>query len=89
MGGTYFRGLSYLPRHALNYEYLNPSQKNQTHRGNVVRTMATDDSGVLWIDTEDGGLNRLDPQSRTQTLFPTSGEPCGHASTTTPSTATR
>lgn len=67
--GTYFRGLSYLPRHTLDYRYLNPSLTNQTHRGNVVRTLTADGGGILWIGTEDGGVNRYNPRNGAMTNY--------------------
>ncbi|MGL5682988.1 MAG: hybrid sensor histidine kinase/response regulator transcription factor [Marinifilaceae bacterium] len=57
--GTFFKGLSYIPKRILDYTYINPAISNNLNVGNVIRTLATDNNNNLWIATEDGGLNCL------------------------------
>lgn len=61
--GSYFKGLSYLPKRKFEYHYVNPSLSNESEHGSVVRQMMEDDRGCIWIATEDGGLHVFDPRS--------------------------
>ena len=43
-------------------------------QGKRVREFCQDNKGILWIGTEDGGLNRFDPKTKTFSFFaPSSG----------------
>ena len=42
--------------------FTNPS--SNSIKGEIVRSICADDEGIIWFCTEDGWLNRLDPQTR-------------------------
>ncbi|MGC4233306.1 MAG: two-component regulator propeller domain-containing protein [Niabella sp.] len=58
--GTYFGGISYLPKHYTPFTKYYPLQTPGSIAGNVVREITKDRLGYLWIGTEDAGLNKLD-----------------------------
>ena len=63
--GTYFGGVNYAPRQAFSFEKFIPRVDiaNSLH-GRRVRGFKEDGKGNIWIATEDGGLNRYDPQTK-------------------------
>lgn len=61
--GTYFGGLNYLNKGALNIKSYLPNNKEGSLSGKAVSQFCEDDFGNLWIATEDGGLNYYDIRS--------------------------
>ena len=63
--GSYFGGLNYLPAiHPIFERFVPQGGENGLH-GRRVREMVMDKFGKIWIGTEDGGLNCMDPDSET------------------------
>jgi len=61
--GSYFQGLSYLPKRILDYSYINPQLLNQANKGCAVRSIIKAPDKTLWVGTEDGGLNHINLQT--------------------------
>lgn len=59
-----FSGILYCPRTPSLFECYSASGAPHTLLGNVVRSVAEDVRGTLWVGTEDGGLNAFDPATR-------------------------
>ncbi|MBO9595927.1 MAG: histidine kinase [Niabella sp.] len=57
--GTYFGGINYHPAATLHFEKDFPSPGKHRIAGNVIREITEDNSGNLWIGTEDKGLIKL------------------------------
>lgn len=55
--GSYFRGLSYVPNGLCRFDSFRPCSLYPELKGTVYREFCQDQSGNLWIGTEDGGLN--------------------------------
>ena len=62
--GTYFGGVNYLPpSSSLIFDKFYPIGHSDRLSGKAVREFVRDESGIIWIGTEDQGLNRFDPVS--------------------------
>lgn len=63
--GTYYGGANVFAPHHLEKQFYTASLEHKDHLSfPFVGRMAEDDEGYLWICTEGGGLNRLDPATR-------------------------
>ena len=60
--GSYFGGLNYLPYPYTLFEKYYP-HGGMSFLGRRVREFCQDDTGTIWIGTEDKGLFRMDPES--------------------------
>jgi len=58
--GTYFGGVNLFLKDYENFTYYSAGDQQNQLKGKAVRQMVEQDGGILWIATEDGGLNRLD-----------------------------
>ena len=62
--GTYFGGVNYLPpSSSLIFDKFYPIGDSDQLSGKAVREFVQDENGIIWIGTEDQGLNRFDPVS--------------------------
>lgn len=61
--GTYYTGLNIMKnrQEEMALYFTNPS--SNSIKGEIVRSICSDDTGLIWFCTEDGWLNRMDPQS--------------------------
>lgn len=59
--GTYFGGVNLMLRSSMRFSWLPPGYNGQSLRGKVVRRMVETKPGELWMATEDGGVNILNP----------------------------
>lgn len=74
MGRFIFWGVDYYPRSYTYFEKYYPKEGDNNLQGKRVREFCQDNKGILWIGTEDGGLNRFDPKTKTFSFFaPSSG----------------
>ncbi|MDU1890123.1 MAG: two-component regulator propeller domain-containing protein [Dysgonomonas sp.] len=62
--GSYFGGINYLPYKGTTFNKYYPLNDYNTISGKVVRDILEDKNGIIWIATEDAGLNRFDPETR-------------------------
>lgn len=62
--GSYFGGVDYYPRPYTYFEKYYPKDGPNSLHGKRVREFCRDNAGMLWIGTEDGGLNRFDPRTK-------------------------
>lgn len=60
--GTYFGGVNYMPVHEDTFTYYDASACANSLSNPVVGDMTEDIHGNIWICTEGGGLNMLNPQ---------------------------
>lgn len=67
--GTYFGGINYLPKGAIQFEKYFPGNKEHSLSGSAIREIVKDDRGNLWIGSEDGGLTKFDPAKSKFTKF--------------------
>lgn len=67
--GTYFRGVSYLPKEYTPFQKILNLKQPGNIRGEVIREIKQDHFGNLWIGTEDAGLNKYDARTGTFTHF--------------------
>lgn len=79
--GSFFSGLSYLPKRDFDYRYINPSANNATKMGSVIRAIVEDEYNNVWIGTYDGGLNFYKPQTGDVNIVPEMGDVNVHALT--------
>lgn len=57
---SYFGGINYSPKSYTPFNKLFPKVSENGLSGNVVREIHQDNTGNLWIGTEDAGLNKMD-----------------------------
>ena len=62
--GTYFGGVDLLLQNNSTFQWIMPGKEPYNLRGKVARMMAEVGQSMIWIATEDGGLNILDMQKR-------------------------
>lgn len=71
--GTNYRGLNvWLNSHDA-YTFYYPDGREGSMHGHIVRAIEPDPSGAIWMGTEDGALNRFDPETKTFDYFDFSG----------------
>ncbi len=63
--GHYFKGISYVPLRLCNFEVSQSMRTDFNLQGNVFREFCSDNSGNIWIGTEDSGLNCFSPSTNT------------------------
>lgn len=66
--GSYFGGVDMMPRDNL-FTYYKPGRAAVDIKGKVARTMVEVEPGIVWIATEDGGLNIHDRNTDTFSTF--------------------
>lgn len=57
--GSYFGGINYLPNRIPMFRLFVPQEDGL--RGRRIRELVQDDNGIIWVGTEDAGLNRFNP----------------------------
>ncbi len=58
--GTYFGGVNLMLRNSMKFLRIQPGYNDRSLRGKVVRRVIEPEPEVLWMATEDGGVNILD-----------------------------
>src|SRR5690606_5500402 len=56
----YFGGINYRPREFSPFKKYFPKKGENSISGNAIREIHQDKNGILWIGTEDAGINKLD-----------------------------
>jgi len=69
--GGYFGGISYLPNRGINFEKYMPTLESGTINSKRISALKEDETGNIWVGTEDGGLNILNPLTKTFIYHPT------------------
>ena len=67
--GTFYRGLNLWYDSHGSYDLFYPYDGPGSMEGRIVRAIIPDPSGAIWMGTEDGGLNRFDPETKAFTSF--------------------
>ncbi len=67
--GTFFGGISYLPRQLYNFRHYIAGKTHPGLLGNAIREICPDDYGNLWIGTEDNGINKYELSTGTFTNY--------------------
>jgi len=67
---TYYGGINYLPHENTFFEKYVPSSMPGHIQGKVIRTICCDNSGKLWIGSEDQGLSSYNPNQDFFTNYP-------------------
>ena len=62
--GSFFGGVDYYSRQYNNFEPFYPIPTENSISGSRVREFCAADDGMMWIGTEDNGLNLFDPQTK-------------------------
>lgn len=57
----YFGGVSYLPNQGMNFERYTPTLEAGTISSKRISALKESENGNIWVGTEDGGLNILNP----------------------------
>ena len=60
--GTYYTGLNIWKDRGEEMTVYFPNPSDNSLKGKIVRSIVSDQYGIVWFCTEDGYLNRLDPQ---------------------------
>lgn len=71
--GTMFEGVNYLPNRELTFERYAPGYSPHSLSSKRVSELAETRDGTVWIGTEDGGLNKLNPVTQQITRIISSG----------------
>lgn len=61
----YFGGVSYLPNQGMNFERYTPTLEAGTISSKRISALKESENGHIWVGTEDGGLNILNPVTKT------------------------
>lgn len=61
----YFGGVSYLPNQGMNFERYTPTLETGTISSKRISALKESENGNIWVGTEDGGLNILNPVAKT------------------------
>lgn len=67
--GSFFGGISYLPKEYTPFEYFIGGKTHPGMPGNAIREICPDQYGMIWLGTEDNGINRYDPLTGAMTNF--------------------
>jgi len=67
--GSYFGGVDVLLNNNTQFQWLEPGYQSTQIHGKVPRQMVETEPGVLWIATEDGGLNIFNRSTGTVSTF--------------------
>lgn len=59
--GSFFGGVSYLPKQYTPFSYFIGGKTHTDMPGNAVREICPDKYGMIWLGTEDNGINRYNP----------------------------
>ncbi len=62
--GSYFGGINYLPKQYSYFDKFYPNQEDHSLQGRRVREICNDNTGKLWVGTEDKGLYLFDPETK-------------------------
>ncbi|HYQ57090.1 MAG TPA: two-component regulator propeller domain-containing protein, partial [Draconibacterium sp.] len=63
--GSFYGGLSYLPRESTPFTKYYSSNTPGYLNGNVVKAICKDKNGTIWVGTEDAGLNKMSVENGT------------------------
>lgn len=66
---TYFNGIEYIPPHARNLELYTDDGAPGSLKGSAVSDFCEDESGNVWISTENGGLNYFNTKTHSFTDY--------------------
>lgn len=61
--GSFFGGISYLPKQYTPFNYFIGGKTHTEMPGNAVREICPDQYGMIWLGTEDNGINKYNPQT--------------------------
>ena len=67
--GTYYTGLNIWKDRGDEMAVYFPNPSDNSLKGKIVRSIVSDQYGIVWFCTEDGYLNRLDPQIHQMRYF--------------------
>ena len=59
--GSFFGGVSYLPKQYTPFDYFIGGKTHVEMPGNAVREICPDQYGMIWLGTEDNGINKYNP----------------------------
>jgi len=62
---SYFGGVSYLPNQGMNFEKYTPNLEAGSISSKRISSLREGENGNIWVGTEDGGLNILNPTTKT------------------------
>ena len=63
-----------MPKSYTHFEKYYPVGPDAELHGKRIREFCRDDAGMIWIGTEDGGLNKFNPDTKVFSFFtPSSG----------------
>lgn len=71
--GSYFGGVDMMPRDNI-FKYYKPGRAANEIKGKIARAMIEVEPGVIWIATEDGGVNIYNRKTDTFSLFDRIGD---------------
>ncbi|WP_085536207.1 hybrid sensor histidine kinase/response regulator transcription factor [Massilibacteroides vaginae] len=67
--GSFFGGVSYLPKQYTPFSYFIGGKTHAEMPGNAVREICPDQYGMIWLGTEDNGINKYNPHTGEITNF--------------------
>lgn len=67
--GSFFGGISYLPKRYTPFEFFIGGKTHMGMPGNAVREICPDQYGMIWLGTEDNGINKYNPQTGEMTNY--------------------
>ncbi|MDD2437747.1 MAG: two-component regulator propeller domain-containing protein [Massilibacteroides sp.] len=67
--GSFFGGINYLPKQYTPFYYFIGGKTHPDMLGNAIREICPDQYGMIWLGTEDNGINRYNPKTGTITNF--------------------
>lgn len=67
--GTYFGGINILLRKNEQFDWIEPGYNSTNLKGKAVRKIIEPQKNILWIATEDGGLNIFNTETNDITVF--------------------
>ncbi len=71
--GSYYRGINLWHDSRDAYDLYYQMEGPESMKGRIVQGIRPDASGAIWMGTEEGGLNRFDPATKSFTGFTLSG----------------
>lgn len=67
--GSFFGGISYLPKQYTPFAYFIGGKTHLEMPGNAIREICPDQYGMIWLGTEDNGINKYNPQTGEMTNY--------------------